>query len=135
MHCLSHGRIPSLKYLHPWLQSVKPQLPPPGHDKARPMCPTVAPFACRFTMVAQMHSSDTYNFKRVISLRRFKPLAYKLLTTRRLYNYAFQILLIASVMPTSLVSNSYNETPTNIVVIRSVHMRRFLITGTRFFGK
>src|SRR6266702_1579720 len=63
---------------------------------------------------------NTYNFRSVISLRRFKPLTYNLFSTRRLYNYAFQILLTASVMPTSFVSNSYNETPTNIVVTRSV---------------
>lgn len=81
--------------------------------------------------IAQIHGILEVSF----SLRRFKPLAYNLFTTRRLYNYAFQILLTASVMPTSFVSNSYNETPTNIVVTRSIHIRRFLITGTRLFGK
>ena len=86
-------------------------------------------------MLVHNGRSDTRKFRSVISSRQFKPLTYNLFRTRRLYNYAFQTLLAASVMPTSFVSNSYNETPTNIVVTRSVHMRIFLITGTRLFGK
>jgi hypothetical protein len=48
--------------------------------------------------------------------------------------YAFHIRLIASVTPTSFVSNSYNPTATVRVAALNVHQRNFLVFGKRLLG-
>jgi hypothetical protein len=48
--------------------------------------------------------------------------------------YACQILLMASVTPTSLVSNSYNPTPTITVANLNPHQNNTLVLGNRFVG-
>ena len=50
-------------------------------------------------------------------------------------SYAIQILLIASVTPTSFVSNSYSPIATTIVPARRPHQTNALVLGTRFLGK
>lgn len=48
--------------------------------------------------------------------------------------YAFQILLTASVTPTSLVSNSYKPTPTSNVANFKPHMNNLRTPGIRWVG-
>lgn len=50
-------------------------------------------------------------------------------------DHAVQILLIASVRPTSLVSNSYKPTDTPSVASRRSHVKIDLMVGTRYPGK
>lgn len=49
--------------------------------------------------------------------------------------YAVHTLLIASVIPTSFVSNSYNPTATVKVAARRPHLNNASVLGTRYSGK
>ena len=49
--------------------------------------------------------------------------------------YAVHTLLIASVIPTSFVSNSYNPTATVRVAARRPHLNKARVFGTRYSGK
>ena len=59
---------------------------------------------------------------------------YTMKCTLLLENQAVQILLIASVTPTSFVSNSYKPTPTVRVAARRPHQNSALDLGNLFDG-
>lgn len=70
------------------------------------------------------------------------PIAYPIPATLSCRNATYRRLvqavhtrLIPSVIPTSLVSNSYRPTAVAKVAIRRVHISDVRVLGTRFFGK
>ena len=72
---------------------------------------------------------DLWSTRRPVTTRR-----HAVLDPIHTFPHAVQILLIASVSPTSFVSNSYNPTATVNVAALNPHQKRTLVLGNRLFG-